>query len=374
MTAQKICGAFIIGASLCLMMPQSASAQSTSLPGSFSSSSSSSSYRSGNSQEAVSGVIQNIIQNVRDQLMRRRMAPAVAPLRFSGEDGQFDARDPFTANGSSNPFAALAYTKAYMKAPPPAPVSAWLYGGNLIGSGDKTTSFGTATHVSTITGAFDVTKIGIFTTSDALTFIGTGSGSWGHTGSTFINTSTPSTSGTLSYLNGGFSADFTTLASWTRSEFVAPFVGILADTSGLSYTGNVQYRFDLPNAFWIEPTVGFTYTEAYTANFDTKVSDSTEIHGGARIGTETTWMGYTVQPSISGALFQIVDSNAVGIGAVATPGLGGRGSGKLNVLWTPAFSSYVEVHGSGMSGTGAPSFIAATQTIGGQVGLRYTWN
>ena len=139
-----------------------------------------------------------------------------------------------------------------------------------------------------------------------------------------------------------------------------------------------EYRYDLPYSVFIEPTVGLTYTELYTANFGTKTGDSTEVHGGARIGTEMKWMGFTVQPSLSGAVFKIVDQSgivatpgtipgtgvAVPVGAVTDTGLGGRGSAKINVIWTDHFSSFLEGHGSG---------IAGSQTIGASAGLRYTW-
>ena len=77
----------------------------------------------------------------------------------------------------------------------------------------------------------------------------------------------------------------------------------------MSYTGNAQYRFEFPYTVWFEPTAGVTYTELYTANFGTKFGDTTEVHGGGRVGFETKWMGYTVQPVLSGQVFKIVDSN-----------------------------------------------------------------
>ena len=97
------------------------------------------------------------------------------------------------------------------------------------------------------------------------------------------------------------------------------------------------------------------------------------------------WMGFTVQPSLSGAVFKTVDSNistlpivAAVAAAGAPPGLlGGRGSGKINVIWTPNFSSYIEAHGSGLASTKTNQLPlanpAATQTIGAQAGLRYSW-
>jgi hypothetical protein len=270
-------------------------------------------------------------------------------------------------------------------APPPA---TWLYGVNLVGSGDRGQTLNTDISVATVTGAFDVTKIGIFTATDALTFIGTGSHSWAHTflsaagAAVITDGSIPSTSGTLSYINGGFSADFTALASWTHNTTNLAF-GAAGDSSGLAYTVNGQYRFDFPYTVWIEPTVGVTYSESYTGNFGTKTGDSTEVHGGARAGFETKWLGFTVQPTVSGQYYEIVDTGgAAGVvaGFPAALGVTGtygvRGSGKINVLWTPQLSSYLEVHGSSITSPNR-ALVApigtGTSIVGTQAGLRYTW-
>ena len=61
------------------------------------------------------------------------------------------------------------------------------------------------------------------------------------------------------------------------------------------------------------------------------------------------------------------------VGALPPDLLGGRGSGKITVLWTPNFSSYLEVHGSGTAGTKTVPFVNATQVYGAQGGLRYTF-
>jgi len=335
-------------------------------------------------QEVVKNVIQNIIQNVRDQIQHRRVIPPPGTLRFSGEESDFDRRDPFASKGVSNPFSALAYAKApALAAPPPA---MWLYGGNLVGSGDRAQTTGVEVSVATVTGAVDVTKIGIFTATDALTFIGTGSHSWAHsfaTGGFIMDGSTPSTSGTLSYLNGGFSTDFTAIASWTHNTSNTVLVAG-GDSSGISYTWNGQYRFDFPYTVWIEPTAGVTYSESFTSSFGSKTGDSTEVHGGARAGFEAKWMGFTVQPSISGQYYEIVDSSGAGGGIVgfvggglgATGTYGVRGSGKINVLWTPQLSSYLEVHGSSITVPNkalvAP-IATGTSIAGAQAGVRYTW-
>lgn len=328
-------------------------------------------------QEIIGNVIQNIVQTVRDEVQRRRVVPPAGMLRFSGEASDVDGRNLFAEQRMSNPFGALAYAKA------PALVAAnpsWLYGTNLVGSADRA-SAGVSVNVETIVGAFDITKIGIFGTADALTFIGTGGHSWSRSvvanpfgGAAFATDgSMPSTSATVSYLNGGFSADASVLLSWSRSTFNVPFA-VAAEGSSLAYTFNTQYRFDFPYAVWFEPTVGVTYSETYTANFGVKTGDSTEIHGGARLGTEMNWMGYKVQPTVSAVAFRIVDASAM-IGTTDLYGI--RGSAKMNVIWTPNFSSYLEVHGTATSqqatGFGAIA-TGSLQTIGAQAGLRYTWN
>jgi hypothetical protein len=334
-------------------------------------------------QDILIGNVGTITQTVRDQIHRRLMGTSTiaTPLRFTGEDPEFDNSNPFAAMGVTDPFNALAYGKVYTKAPPMAPASQWIYGANLIGSGDQTTTFGTQIGIGTVTGAFDVTKIGIFNTNDALTFIGTASGSWAHDFSGPLSewdSDTPAVSGTLSYLNGAFSADFTALASWT--SYSSGLGGLPTNNSVISYTGNAQYRFDLPYSVFFEPTGGVTYTDAFSSGFGTEAADYTELHAGARVGTEMKWMGYTIEPQLSGAVFKVVDYNVDN--AILAPsiipanpnlGLGGRGSAKITVLWTSNFSSYIEAHTSAISGTNTALGITGMQTTGGQVGMRYTW-
>ena len=342
-------------------------------------------------QDVLNGVVQSIVTGIRDQLHRRLSSPTTtaAPLRFTGEDSDVAARDFFTAQGVSDPFNALAYAKVYTKAPPPAAAPQWIYGANLVGSGDEASGFNTQISVATATGAFDITKIGIFTTNDALTFVGTGSGSWAHAfspGAVQWNSSTPAGSGTLAYLNGAWSADLTVLASGTDYSVVAPFLAPV-NNSIVSVTGNGQYRFDFPYSVFVEPTGGFTYNSVYTSGFGTWAADYTELHAGARAGTEVKWMGFTIEPTVAASVFRIVDnsfSTTAGGGilpAIPNPAFGFRGSGKITVLWTQNFSSFLEGHICGVDGIKTAPFPAfaflqssgALQTTGAQAGVRYTW-
>jgi hypothetical protein len=321
-------------------------------------------------QRILTNAITDILQSVRDQIQHRGVIPpAPGLLRFSAQDSEFDNSNPFAVQDPGNPFAALAYAKAYAKAPPAPPAPVWLYGINFVVSGDRTTSIGSVATTTTAVAAFDVTKIGIFTASDALTFLATGSNSWSHIPTSFFNSTTPSASGTLAYTNGGFSTDFTATASNT---LVGLGIAAPANSSLMSYTDNVQYKFDLGHSWFIEPTVGATYMNFYTADFAASTGASTEVHGGGRVGTEVVVGGIKLQPQISGAAFEIVSVS--GVGGVAAAGgpnviaqlnqLGGRGSAKLDFLWTTNFSTYIETH---------ISIVAGIQTAGASGGLRYSF-
>jgi len=327
----------------------------------------------------IQNVIQNILQDVRDQIQSRRLAPSPYPgrLQFTGEDANASA-------SSGDPFAALAYAKAPY-APPPAPAPTYLYGINVVGSGDWSHTAGITTSSAGLTGAFDVTKIGVFSQYDAVTVVFTGSGIWSDAPGVATNTGVGA--GTVAYVNGNFSGDFTIDGTWTRARLTS--VGVVTstlDTSGISYAPNVHYKIDFGNNWFIEPTVGVTYTQVFAASFGTQTGDSTQVSGGARFGGDTAWYGVKVQPSLTLEAFSIVEQTtsvsagssgsvvspglpigvpgSVGSGSIPTGSVGGRASGKLNVLWTPTFSSFFEAHGS---------VISSTDAYGVTAGLRWTF-
>jgi len=320
--------------------------------------------------------VQNVLWSAKAPLQPWMPAGTGQALGFTGEGSSFDNRRP-SEQSVRNAFDALGYAKAPPVAAAPPPT--WLYGVNAIGAVDETRSVVSSTTASSGTGAFDITKIGIFTASDALTFVATGTGIWAHTFG--LNIDTAAGAGTLAYTNGGFSADFTTSATWSRPSAVNAGIVAPAASSSVSYTGNVQYKYDWLYKAYIEPTIGVTYTELYTANFGTKTGDSTEFHAGARIGTEMMWMGFKIQPQISGQVFKNVAQSGVLAGAVpglpvalvsTDAGLGGRASGRINVIWTPNFSSFLDAHGMVLAGTKNVGFVG-TETIGGSAGMRYSW-
>jgi hypothetical protein len=258
---------------------------------------------------------------------------------------------------------------------PPAPT--YLYGLNLVGSGDASRASGVTTNSFGATGAVDITKLGVLSQYDALTFIFTGSGIWSN--AIGLNSTTGVGAGTVAYTDGGFSTDFTIDGTWTSARLAAAGFITNSNSTGISYAPNVHYKVEPGNSWFVEPVVGVTYTQLFDANFGAKTGDSTEVHGGARVGTETAWNGVRVQPQITVEAFSLVAQSGLGGGTNAASGIpgapvssrviptgdvGARASGKLNFLWTPTFSSYVEAHGSGIAGTTA---------YGAQGGLRWTF-
>ena len=331
-------------------------------------------------QEAVNQTVQNVILDIRQNVMQRIQRPATP---FDIDPAQGDAISlrrgpappPPSADSSSSPEWSPSSGSSGGPTLRQAVAPDWLYGVNLIGSGDKGIAMNTDVTVASVVGAVDVTKIGIFSSTDALTFIGTGIHSWATTRSDALpdaSSTIPSTSATLVYLNGGFSTDLSVLASWTSSN--TPW---MANTSAIGYTANVQYRYDGPHSVWFEPTVGVTYGELFNGDFDQKTSDSTEIHGGLRFGGETKWMGYSVQPTLSGTAFKVVDQSGLApvwnptMAAMVNPSgaVGFRGSAKMTVLWQKNFSSYIDFHATTMSSPEMPNI----QVLGVQGGLRYTF-
>jgi hypothetical protein len=335
-------------------------------------------------RQAVDNVVRNVVENVRDRVQQRLAVPlpGVTPLGFN-DDGTYSSKL------YDSPLGPLAYDAMPTKARPftkaaIAPPSAWLYGASLNGSYDwnRSSSAGTSTNSSswTLSGGADVTKIGVFDTNDALSFIVTGSETWTHADG--LRSTTPGVALTLAYIKGGFSTDATVGGLWTHSRTTSGGIDTSSTTKTWDFTNNYQYKFDLAGHAWIEPTVGYTYAHSNsdaltgatgpvviggivipgTAGTATGAVSSWEVHGGARIGTELTWNGVRVHPSLEGIAFSPVYISVSG--DPTEHKLGGRGSAKLAFDWTQSLSSYVEAHLSGIDGTSG---------YGATAGLRLTW-
>jgi hypothetical protein len=304
-------------------------------------------------REIFRNALENILRDVRDQIQRRTLVPLPSqnlPMRFSGEATNVAAR-------VEEPFAALGYAGLVRKAPPMvAPLlPAYIVGANLNASVDRSFTTGVVTNSVSITGAGDITKIGVFHTTDAISVILTGSGIFSRIpGIVTTNTTTSVGAGTIAYVNGGFSTDLTWNGMWTRTSLAAGGIAAAPNTSAASFTPNAQYKFETGHGSFFEPTVGLTYTETYTANIG-KTGDNTEVHGGVRVGFQTMWDSVRVQPMVSVAAFTFVGASVAGAGvAPVTLGqVGLRASGKVNFIVTDRFQGFVEAHGNAIVNTTA---------------------
>src|SRR6185436_12910209 len=112
---------------------------------------------------------------------------------------------------------------------------------NFSGSGDESRAGTVTTRSFTATGTVDATKIGILDTTDALTLMATGIGTFSRAPG--LDSTTAAAAGTLAYTNGGFSTDVTVNTSWTRASLAAVGIAAGGNSSALSVSPNVQYKF-----------------------------------------------------------------------------------------------------------------------------------
>jgi hypothetical protein len=348
------------------------------------------------SRQVINDAIQNNLQTIRDQLQSQRtLAPgSVQPMRFTDEQNLIQ-------NEFDDMFGPLGYakspmlTKASPAMPPPPPPPQWAVWGTGSGDWQRSTVAGITSRASTGSGVggIDWTKIGIFTSSDALVIGADGAGSFTHV-NTGTNVTTPAVGAYIAYINGGFSADFSFLAAFSDTDLgtvsTVAGIGSTIRTDAYSYTGDLNYRFDIPYAWWIEPTVGLTYTNTFFVNEPgAATGEIVTWQGGARVGTE--WVlanGLKVQPTFTGLAYSNTTEKAGGLpGAPISfvpPGLGipgaiagaagtdrgqvwGKGQAKFNFVFNNQFSAYIQGVIRGTNGT--------LDALGGgvEVGARYVF-
>jgi hypothetical protein len=335
-------------------------------------------------QQAVNSAVQSVLQNVRDQIQSGQ----VAPLPGGGTRLQFTAEDAATDNYYDHVFGALGYSGSPMltKAPPmPAPMPPqWGVWGTGSGNFQSATIGGTTTTTSAGTGigGMDYTKFGVTTTSDALVIGVNGSGTGLHgsiAGPGFASTenaTTPAIGAYMAYINGGFSTDFQFLGAFTHLDTSTTAIGIPTATTmnsdSYSYTGDLNYRFNLENKWWIEPTVGATYGNTYTPGLTT--GEIVTVQGGARVGNEITYEnGVKLQTTLFGLAYSNVVETGNNVSGTTAAVMGdqgqvwGKGDLKFNFVFSPHFSAYVEGAIYGTSGT----FTALGESVSG--GLRYVF-
>jgi hypothetical protein len=267
-----------------------------------------------------------------------------------------------------DPIEALGYAKGGMvtKAPPVAGpaastwyVSAWGQGSYDHEDRDARFLGGTvSSRTSSITavGGFDVMKLGITSNSDALVIGFMGMGTSTHTNLVLANSSRSSTPGGgiyATYVNGGFSTDFSFLANFTNTNGVEGGVAFInRDTDSYVTSANMQYKYDMPNNWWYEPTVGVSHTRMYQNLHIPGIfltdGQQFRFQGGVRAGTEWAYGAVKVQPTLTGLAYtdaQVELPHPLGVAFIGPTDehyIWGKGVGKVNVQWTDKFSTYVE--------------------------------
>lgn len=338
--------------------------------------------------------IQSVTTGIRDSIMRNR--PRGGPNSFAWDpyadnDNKNDPFAKFAAYGDSVP-GALGYAKSpiYTKAAPvalPSGVQFAIWGQGFADQEKRAETFLGADVGRTTTtygglAGFDAAF------SNWLGFGGTyvigalGGYTESHVRNNDGSTSRVSGPGVGLYsvwAKGGWSIDTVSKADFFNIDRWQTGIPVL--TLGMTnYTsaGNINYRFDMPNNWWIEPTAGVSYT-ANRWDTPSKIlgmldGETFRVQAGSRFGTSTVWGRTTVEGSVTGLAYSdvVINGNTLAVAAGAllpTPPndqgkVFGQGIGKLNFIWSPQISSYVEGEVRGRDGV-----------IGyaGRVGARYSF-
>ena len=208
----------------------------------------------------------------------------------------------------------------------------------------------------------------------------------------------PSAGAYASYFNGGFSADlafkadflelnasFTDLFGFSNSgnpplpPVSVPFAGSGSTTlNNYTTSGNINYRFPLSRALWIEPTAGFQHTRSIygsgAAALGLADGSLLRLQGGARLGVESMWNTVGVTTVLTGLLYDnvIITGGAIQSGTFANNPVIISDEGKLRAegIFTLNFNF----------GNGLTSFVQANVRggedlfgAGGKGGVRVVW-
>jgi hypothetical protein len=138
---------------------------------------------------------------------------------------------------------------------------------------------------------------------------------------------------------------------------------------------NFNNRVQLRNAWWVEPTVGFSHTSSDWSSAAKALGyeDGTEVRvqGGARAGTVFQSGSMQLEPTFTGLLYSpiIVEGGSVAGVVPAAPSdqgkLFGSFNAKLNAIWDRYWSSYLEGEVRGSN-----NVLGAA----GRLGARYAFN
>ena len=267
--------------------------------------------------------------------------------------------------------------------PPPEPVSALRFATWAQGFGDYerrnivvgTFDFGRTTRTGGGLGGVDVTKIGVFSASDAAVVGILGGYSSGYTRNNDRSTGRVE-GGSVGwysvYVNGGFSINSVSKVDFFDSTSTSAVNFTRFRLDNFNTSTSINYKFTL-GTWWLEPTAGVSGTWASYDNaafaLGMRNGQQVRVQGGLRIGTSTDWNGIRIEPTLLGQLYSDVvvhGGTIVTPTAPLVPTLQGKlfalGNAKLNFDFGKGVSSYLEAEVRGSDRV----FGAA-----GRAGIRY---
>jgi outer membrane autotransporter protein len=185
------------------------------------------------------------------------------------------------------------------------------------------------------------------------------------------------------YFNGGFFLDATAKVDFL--DFTTNVIGLpaSADVQNFSVLGNIGYKFDFANRWYLEPTVGVEYVSTDFSNQNILpttfafLQDSHLLRGraGVRFGTEWMAGNIRIEPSLLALAYYYFEATGATIslggagGSIVLPTDEGKVRGELQ-----ASVNFFDLS-SGWSGfiRGDVRFADDIFGGGGKVGVRYQW-
>jgi hypothetical protein len=264
--------------------------------------------------------------------------------------------------------------------------------GTLLPPGGLSTStdLSRSTWTAGVIAGFDFTYRNVFSSSDALV-VGALAG---YTTSrvTFKSTNNitdltgPSAGVFAAYASGAWSTDVTFKTDFmTQDQQFSDFTGDIFAVSGSSsirlnnyaLAGNLNYKFPVGTNWYIEPTVGASYTDTVygtgAAALGLADTNSTRVQGGARVGTNWTWGTVSVTSNVAGLAYSTISiTGGSAGGAFSGAGVVQTDEGKVfgQVLYAANFDFG---HGASASFGTDVRFGNGVLGVGAKGGLRYQW-
>jgi Autotransporter beta-domain len=329
--------------------------------------------------------VQAILQERRDQL-QGTLGVRKSTSTISGySESEFDDFGVLGYAGEArtqNPLVPLVVKSA------PAPQSSgptwatWVQG---LGDWERESLPPTPTFFTTMysgqTG-FDGTWRDVAKTGDAFVLGLVGSWTGSHTSYDGMATTTrlqgPGVGTYGQYVVGAFSADLTPKVDFFNltENFGTGLAPASLNLINAGLSGNAQYKVDLKDSNYIEPTGGFSFTrtlfDSNAAALGLTDASTLRLQAGARFGTTLTIAGISIEPSVKALVYSDVIATNSASATILAAGIVPTDQGLLRGEVDPALSLDF---GNGYSGALSGLVRFGTGVIGGSanINVRKQW-